>query len=183
MVWLYEFITLRHFIVYCAISSLPYFHLLYSLPTFVLEIPKTNYLEVIDTLALHSLERKNGYQNRLERDLLQRQSWFRGIPQSDNKWPMNFFICSKICSKLGYKSSNWNLGCPLSMVTKSGMGSGLISNPKKINNILHRAILNLTLLCLWKCVGIWKQRRNSRCLFDAYIAIHSRIGKQLYKVV
>jgi hypothetical protein len=26
----------------------------------------------IDTLALHSLKRKNGYQNRLERDLLQR---------------------------------------------------------------------------------------------------------------
>jgi tRNA-dihydrouridine synthase len=33
---------------------------------------------------------------------------------------------------------NWNLGCH-PMVTKSGMGSGLISNTEKINHILERA--------------------------------------------
>jgi tRNA-dihydrouridine synthase B len=35
---------------------------------------------------------------------------------------------------LGYKELNWNLGCPYPMVTKCGMGSGLISNTEKINH-------------------------------------------------
>jgi hypothetical protein len=39
---------------------------LQGLPTFDLEMPKTNYLEeLILLLALHSLERKNGDQNLL----------------------------------------------------------------------------------------------------------------------
>jgi hypothetical protein len=32
---------------------------------------------------------------------------------------------------LGYKELNSNLGCPYPMVTKCGMGSGLISDSKK----------------------------------------------------
>jgi tRNA-dihydrouridine synthase len=49
------------------------------------------------------------------------------------------FICSKVCSGDLVKELNWNLGCPYPMVTKSGMGSGLISNTEKINHILERA--------------------------------------------
>jgi hypothetical protein len=38
---------------------------------------------------------------------------------------MNFLFVAKLFGDLGYKELNWNLG---PMVTKSGMGSGLISN-------------------------------------------------------
>jgi tRNA-dihydrouridine synthase len=34
--------------------------------------------------------------------------------------------------------AKWNLGCPYPMVTKCGMGSGLISNTEKINTILEK---------------------------------------------
>jgi hypothetical protein len=46
------------------------------------------------------------------------------------------FICSKVCS---FQRTQLELGLSLPMVTKSGMGSGLISNTEKINHILERA--------------------------------------------
>jgi tRNA-dihydrouridine synthase len=45
---------------------------------------------------------------------------------------------AKYVQELGYKELNWNLGCPYPMVTKCGMGSGLISNTEKINTILEK---------------------------------------------
>jgi tRNA-dihydrouridine synthase len=58
--------------------------------------------------------------------------------------------------ELGYKELNWNLGCP-TMVTKCGMGSGLISNTEKINQILHKVhnesdILSRSMKCVWDMI-------------------------------
>ena len=61
------------------------------------------------------------------------------IPQVMTNDADEFLFVVKYVKQLGYKELNWNLGCPYPMVTKQGMGSGLICNPEKINHILERA--------------------------------------------
>lgn len=89
---------------------------------------------------------------------------------------------------LGYKELNWNLGCPYPMVAKSGMSSGLICNPSKIDEILHRAHNETDILVSMKMGMGYENAEEILEVFpilDNYplknIAIHARIGKQLYK--
>src|SRR5690606_41836424 len=74
------------------------------------------------------------------------------------------------------------------MVTKSGMGSGLICNPNRINEVLHKAHNETDILVSMKMRMGYE---NAEEILDAFpildqyplknIAIHARIGKQLYK--
>ena len=75
-----------------------------------------------------------------ERDLLPENNLgLEVIPQVITNDADEFLFVANYVRELGYKELNWNLGCPYPMVTKSGMGSGLINNPDKINHILDRA--------------------------------------------
>lgn len=124
-----------------------------------------------------------------ERDLLPENNvGLEVIPQVITNDADEFLFVAKYVRELGYKELNWNLGCPYPMVTKSGMGSGLISNPEKINNILQRAHSESDIIVSMKMrLGY----ENSEEILDALpildrypiknIAIHARIGKQLYK--
>jgi tRNA-dihydrouridine synthase len=124
-----------------------------------------------------------------ERDLLPENNiGLEVIPQVITNDADEFLFVAKYVRELGYNELNWNLGCPYPMVTKSGMGSGLISNPEKINNILHRAHSESDIIVSMKMrLGY----ENSEEILDALpildrypiknIAIHARIGKQLYK--
>ncbi len=74
------------------------------------------------------------------------------------------------------------------MVAKSGMGSGLICNPSKINDILERAHSQTDILVSMKMRMGYEHAQEILEVFpilDQYplknIAIHARIGKQLYK--
>jgi tRNA-dihydrouridine synthase len=71
-----------------------------------------------------------------ERDILPENIGLEVIPQIITNDPDEFLFVAKYVQELGYKELNWNLGCPYPMVTKCGMGSGLISNTEKINTIL-----------------------------------------------
>jgi tRNA-dihydrouridine synthase len=124
-----------------------------------------------------------------ERDLLSENNLdLEVIPQVITNDADEFLFVAKYVRELGYKELNWNLGCPYPMVTKSGMGSGLISNPDKINNILHRAHTESDILVSMKMrLGYENSEEILEVLpiLDTYpiknIAIHARIGKQLYK--
>ncbi|MBP6588267.1 MAG: tRNA-dihydrouridine synthase family protein, partial [Flavobacterium sp.] len=81
-----------------------------------------------------------------------------------------------------------NLGCPYPMVTKSGMGSGLIKNTEQINHILERAHSETDILVSMKMrlgYDTTEEILDVLPILDRYplknIAIHARIGKQLYK--
>lgn len=110
------------------------------------------------------------------------------IPQVITNDPEEFLFVAKYVEQFGYKELNWNLGCPYPMVTKRGMGSGLISNPEKIDQILDRAHSETNILVSMKMRMGYE---NSEEILDAFpvldkyplknIAIHARIGKQLYK--
>ena len=79
---------------------------------------------------------KTSYQNDL---LPENNTTLEVIPQIITNDAEEFLFVAKYVQSLGYKELNWNLGCPYPMVAKSGMGSGLICNPEKIDNILARA--------------------------------------------
>lgn len=124
-----------------------------------------------------------------ERDLLpENNTTLTVIPQVITNSPDEFLFVAKYVQSLGYKELNWNLGCPYPMVTKSGMGSGLICNPARIDEVLHKVHNETDILVSMKMrMGYENSEEilHSFPTLDKYplksIAIHARIGKQLYK--
>jgi tRNA-dihydrouridine synthase len=110
------------------------------------------------------------------------------IPQVMTADADEFIYTIRYIQSLGYNELNWNLGCPYPMVTNSGMGSGLICNTEKIDHLLHRAHNETDITISMKMrLGY----ETSSEILDAFpilekyplknIAIHARLGKQLYK--
>ena len=62
------------------------------------------------------------------------------IPQVLTKDAGELKFVIETVQKLGYKELNWNLGCPYPMVAKRGMGSGLLSKPGIIEEVLHNVL-------------------------------------------
>ncbi|MBL4939301.1 MAG: tRNA-dihydrouridine synthase family protein [Lutibacter sp.] len=124
-----------------------------------------------------------------ERDLLPENNiGIELIPQIITNNADEFLFVADYVQQLGYKELNWNLGCPYPMVTKHGMGSGLINDSKKINNILNEIHTKSDVVVSMKMrLGYENSEEILQVLpiLDNYplknIAIHARIGKQLYK--
>ena len=128
---------------------------------------------------------KSSYQ----RDLLpENNSSLEVIPQIITNDADEFLFVAKYVQEFGYKELNWNLGCPYPMVTKCGMGSGLISNTEKINQILHKVHNESDIIVSMKMrlgYDTTEEILDVLPILETYpiknIAIHARIGKQLYK--
>jgi len=110
------------------------------------------------------------------------------IPQIMTKDADAFLFVARFVKNLGYKELNWNLGCPYPMVTKKGLGSGLIKNPAKIDKILYKVFEESDIKVSVKMrLGYDSSEEIFQVLpiLNKYplesIAIHPRIGKQLYK--
>ena len=124
-----------------------------------------------------------------ERDLLPENNLgLEVIPQVITNDADEFLFVANYVKSLGYKELNWNLGCPYPMVTKSGMGSGLICQTDKINIILDRAHSETDIIVSMKMrLGYDNAQEilDTFPILDQYplknIAIHARLGKQLYK--
>jgi len=110
------------------------------------------------------------------------------IPQIITNDADEFLFVANYIKQLGYKELNWNLGCPYPMVTKCGMGSGLINDSAKINEILTKVHSESDIIVSMKMrLGYDNSQEilNVLPVLDTFplknIAIHARIGKQLYK--
>lgn len=110
------------------------------------------------------------------------------IPQILSKDLNEFLFVAAYVQKLDYIELNWNLGCPYPMVAKRGMGSGLLSMPEKIDDILNRVSSESDIRVSVKMrLGYESPQEIFRVLpvLEKYkltnIVIHPRIGKQLYK--
>jgi len=110
------------------------------------------------------------------------------IPQILTKDADEFIFVAGYVKKLGYGELNWNLGCPYPMVAKRGMGSGLMSMPDKIDEILSKVFDGTDIHVSVKMrLGYESPDEILRVLsvLEKYklasIIIHPRIGKQLYK--
>lgn len=128
---------------------------------------------------------KNSYQKDLQPE---NNTTLEVIPQVMTGDADEFLFVVKYIQSLGYTELNWNLGCPYPMVTKQGMGSGLICNPEKIDHILKRAHEETDVTVSMKMRMGYENAEEILDVFpilDKYplknIAIHARIGKQLYK--
>jgi tRNA-dihydrouridine synthase B len=124
-----------------------------------------------------------------ERDILpENNSTLEVIPQIITNDAEEFLFVAKYVQQFGYKELNWNLGCPYPMVAKCGMGSGLISNTSQIEHILKRVHNETDIIVSMKMRMGYE---NATEILDVFpilekypiknIAIHARIGKQLYK--
>ncbi|GAB6094397.1 tRNA-dihydrouridine synthase family protein [Desulfatiferula olefinivorans] len=58
------------------------------------------------------------------------------IPQIMGNDPADFAVVANQLHELGYKTVNWNLGCPYKMVAKKRKGSGLLCFPDQIDAFL-----------------------------------------------
>ena len=124
-----------------------------------------------------------------ERDILpENNTGLELIPQIITSNADEFLFAAEYVQKLGYKELNWNLGCPYPMVVKRGMGSGLIKDPTKIDSILNRVYAESGIIVSMKMrLGYETNEEIFQVLpvLEKYpiknIAIHARIGKQLYK--
>lgn len=110
------------------------------------------------------------------------------IPQIMTNSAEEFLFVSKYVQELGYKELNWNLGCPYPMVTKRCMGSGLINDAQRIDSILHRVHEESDITVSMKMRMGYDHPEEILEVFpilDKYpiknVALHARIGKQLYK--
>jgi len=110
------------------------------------------------------------------------------IPQVMTNDADEFIFVTKFVRSLGYKELNWNLGCPYPMVTNKCMGSGLINDPDRIDRILDRVHTETDITVSMKMRMGYEHPLE---IIDSFpvlgkyplknIAIHARIGKQLYK--
>lgn len=124
-----------------------------------------------------------------ERDILpENNSTLEVIPQIITNDVEEFLFVTKFVQQMGYKELNWNLGCPYPMVAKCGMGSGLISNTAQIEHILKRVHNETDIVVSMKMRMGYENPTEILDVFpilDQYpiknVAIHARIGKQLYK--
>lgn len=124
-----------------------------------------------------------------ERDILpENNTTLEVIPQIITNDAEEFLFVANYVQQLGYKELNWNLGCPYPMVTKCGMGSGLIRNTTQIEHILQRVHEETNIIVSMKMRMGYENPTEILDVFpilEQYpiknIAIHARIGKQLYK--
>lgn len=124
-----------------------------------------------------------------ERDILPKNNTtLEVIPQIMTNDAEEFLFVSQYVQKLGYKELNWNLGCPYPMVVNRGMGSGLINDPNRINEVLDRVHSESDIIVSMKMrMGYENPEEILEVLplLEKYpiknIGIHARIGKQLYK--
>jgi tRNA-dihydrouridine synthase len=124
-----------------------------------------------------------------QRDILpENNSDLELIPQIMTNDADEFIFAAKYVQQLGYKELNWNLGCPHPMITKRGMGSGLINDPAKINSVLKKVHAESDIIVSMKMRMGYESSEEILQVFPIlgrypvkYIAIHARIGKQLYK--
>lgn len=130
-------------------------------------------------------EIKNSY----KRDLLPENNHVSNlIPQVMTNSAEEFLFVARYVQELGYKELNWNLGCPYPMVTKRGLGSGMLKHKGKIDEILTRVSDESDITISLKMRLGYEDNHEILDLLPLLekhriknIIIHPRLGKQLYK--
>lgn len=110
------------------------------------------------------------------------------IPQIMTNQVEEFIFVVNFVKSLGYQEINWNLGCPYPMVTNRCLGSGLISELDRIDSILDQVISKTNITISMKMRLGYDSNNEIIKAFEVLnnyplknVAIHARLGKQLYK--
>lgn len=135
------------------------------------------------------LDKKNEIKTSIQRDLYPENNTSLNLkPQIMTNNADEFLFVADYVKNLGYDELNWNLGCPYPMVTKRGLGSGLLKYPERIHGILKEVCLKAPVSISIKMRLGNESNQEILSLLPfleefplKFIAIHPRIGKQLYK--
>lgn len=110
------------------------------------------------------------------------------IPQILSKEPELIIKQVKTFQELGFHQINWNLGCPYPMVTKRGMGSGLLNQAELVKDILSQIFNEIEINLSIKCRLGLENDQDIYQLTEVFndfklteIIIHARTAKQMYK--
>jgi len=109
------------------------------------------------------------------------------IPQILAASAEEMLFLTNYLSSHGYTEINLNLGCPYPMVTNRGMGSGLLTSPEKIEQILSAFFKNTNLkLSVKMRAGLVSATEIEKVVpvlnqFPlSEVILHPRVAKQLY---
>jgi len=110
------------------------------------------------------------------------------VPQILSKDADEIISFGKLCGQKGFAEINWNLGCPYARVANKKRGSGMLPFPEMVEEILEKVMPELPIKFSIKCrLGYVSAEEIFELIpiFNhfqiAELAIHARIGKQLYK--
>lgn len=110
------------------------------------------------------------------------------VPQIMTNSAEEFVFLADYVKALGYSSVDWNLGCPFPMVTKRGLGSAMLSDPTRIEELLKQ-VRDLSDIKISIKMRLGHEQPDEIVpllsvleKFDLeHIAIHARVGVQRYK--
>jgi tRNA-dihydrouridine synthase len=109
------------------------------------------------------------------------------VPQIIGKNAEEFVSLATQLSIMGYKTINWNLGCPFPQVTRKKRGAGLLPFPELIETFLKHVISRIpNKLSIKMRLGLIDAREIQKVLAVlnkfrlAEIIIHPRIASQMY---
>lgn len=112
----------------------------------------------------------------------------RVIPQLMGNNPDHFILFVRHLESLGYKSVNWNLGCPFPVVVNKKKGAGLLPHVGQINSLLDRVLSTVSIeLSVKLRLGLDSKTDilDVLSVLNQYpisqIVIHPRTGRQMYK--
>lgn len=110
------------------------------------------------------------------------------IPQILSNDPTSIIEQINKLQELGIEQINWNLGCPYPMVTKRGMGSGLLNQAEVVKNILSQIFSETEVKLSIKCRLGMESEQDILTLIEVFnqfnlneIIVHARTAKQMYK--
>ncbi len=110
------------------------------------------------------------------------------VPQILSKDADEMLRFAGFCQQLGFDEINWNMGCPYPRVARKGRGSGMLPHPDKVEEILSQIMPELPLKLSVKLRLGYENPDEILNLIPVFnhfpleeLAIHARVGKQLYK--
>ncbi len=109
------------------------------------------------------------------------------IPQvMGNRPELLIPLCERI-QDMGFQEINLNMGCPYPMVTKKGMGAGILPDPEKIDSLLEAVFSKMDITFSVKMrLGMEDKSEIEKIIpvLNSYplheVIVHPRLGKQMY---
>lgn len=109
------------------------------------------------------------------------------VPQLLTKVPEDFIWMTGVCKELGYNEINLNLGCPSGTVTAKGKGSGMLRDPKLLQEFLDAIFADSVLPISVKTRLGFENREEFYMLLEIFnqypiheLTIHPRLRKDFY---
>jgi len=110
------------------------------------------------------------------------------IPQVLGNDPVKFLHLAQRLHDLGYKTVNWNLGCPKPAVARKLRGSGMLPYPDKIRAVLEKLLVKLPMSLSVKTRLGYSKTEEFYEVVKVYndfplesVIIHPRLGVQMYE--